>query len=173
MEISVLKRILILVLVGGLSLGCDRITKDMARADLTHNDRLSYVGSLFSLQYEENRGAVFSLGADLPADVRFWIFVVLMGFLLAGILAGVVFSRGVDTVDVIAAALVAGGGFGNLLDRVLHNGWVIDFITVGIGQVRTAVFNLADVAIIAGVALFVIMRLRRRQPHEQMPDGSF
>ena len=49
------------------------------------------------------------------------------------------------------ALLIAGGG-SNWLDRITR-GSVIDFLNVGIGPVRTGVFNVADVAIVMGVAL--------------------
>jgi signal peptidase II len=42
------------------------------------------------------------------------------------------------------------GGIGNLLGRLSNNGLVTDFINIGIGQLRTGVFNVADMAITFG-----------------------
>jgi signal peptidase II len=56
-------------------------------------------------------------------------------------------------------ALVAGGGISNLIDRLLYNGRVTDFLNVGIGGVRTGIFNVADMAIMAG-ALLLLLNMR-------------
>ena len=50
--------------------------------------------------------------------------------------------------------LLFAGGFSNLVDRVVH-GRVVDFLNVGIGPVRTGIFNVADMAIMLGVALLL------------------
>ena len=52
--------------------------------------------------------------------------------------------------------MIIGGGAGNLIDRIQYDGVVIDFLNVGVGPVRTGVFNVADVAVIAGVLLYVV-----------------
>ena len=52
------------------------------------------------------------------------------------------------------AFFVAGGG-SNLVDRALH-GAVVDFLNVGIGPLRTGIFNVADMAIMLGAALLVV-----------------
>jgi signal peptidase II len=47
------------------------------------------------------------------------------------------------------------GGMGNFIDRTTNNGAVVDFLNVGVGSLRTGIFNIADVAIMLGVALFL------------------
>ena len=59
-------------------------------------------------------------------------------------------------------ALVAAGSLSNFADRVAY-GRVIDFLNVGIGGLRTGIFNVADVAIMVGVALFLVAESRARQ----------
>jgi signal peptidase II len=44
----------------------------------------------------------------------------------------------------------------NLVDRLLYGGRVTDFLNVGIGSLRTGIFNLADMAILAGALLLVL-----------------
>jgi len=58
----------------------------------------------------------------------------------------------------VALALLAGGGTSNLLDRLLYDGRVTDFLNVGIGSLRTGIFNLADMAIMAGALLLVLKK---------------
>ena len=56
-------------------------------------------------------------------------------------------------------ALLVAGGASNLMDRFVH-GAVIDFMNVGIGSVRTGIFNVADMAIMLGAAILVLESYR-------------
>jgi len=64
----------------------------------------------------------------------------------------------------IALALIAGGALGNLIDRV-RDGAVTDFVRWRIGEARWPIFNVADAALLIGVALFLLEGLveRRRE----------
>ena len=55
----------------------------------------------------------------------------------------------------IGLCLIFGGGVSNLIDRVAR-GWVIDFLNVGIGSLRTGIFNVADMALMLGVAIVLL-----------------
>ena len=135
--------------------GCDQATKVLAQRALGGAPPVQYLGDLFRLQYVENRGAFLSLGATLPDGVRSAVFVFGVAVVLAVLLGHVLLSRRVQRGELLAAALVVGGGTGNLIDRVLL-GHVRDFANLGIGPVRTGVFNVADVAITAGCALLLV-----------------
>jgi signal peptidase II len=52
-------------------------------------------------------------------------------------------------------ALFLAGGVSNWIDRALR-GSVVDFLNIGVGWLRTGIFNVADVAIMVGVAIFVL-----------------
>ena len=60
----------------------------------------------------------------------------------------------------LGAALVVAGGTSNLMDRISY-GMVIDFMNVGIGPVRTGIFNVADMAILLGAGIVVLERYTR------------
>jgi signal peptidase II len=53
----------------------------------------------------------------------------------------------------IACVGILAGGLGNLIDRVTNHGQVTDFLNLGIGSLRTGIFNVADVAITGGALL--------------------
>ena len=57
----------------------------------------------------------------------------------------------------VGACLLWTGGVSNVLDRAAR-GFVVDFLNVGVGPVRTGIFNVADVAVMLGVALVVTAR---------------
>jgi len=52
------------------------------------------------------------------------------------------------------------GGLGNIIDRVLRGGIVVDFMNVGITlnsfSLRSGIFNIADIAIVAGLLMVVL-----------------
>jgi signal peptidase II len=65
----------------------------------------------------------------------------------------------------VALAVIAGGALGNLIDRV-RDGAVTDFVRWRIGEARWPIFNVADAALLVGVALLLLEGLaeRRRAP---------
>lgn len=150
---------LVLALVAS-SVGCDQATKRIAAETLAGRPAQSFLGDLFRLQYAENKGAFLSLGGRLPEELRFLIFTVGVGILLVGIVAYAMLSRKLGPAHVVAFALVAGGGISNWLDRATRGGAVIDFMNLGIGGLRTGVFNVADLAIVGGVAVLVLVKQR-------------
>jgi signal peptidase II len=75
--------------------------------------------------------------------------------LLVGVGVFVWRSAANTSLHVVALGLVAGGGLANWLDRVVDDGAVTDFVSLGIGTLRTGIFNLADVAIVLGVLLLL------------------
>lgn len=157
-------RLLILFFVLISCVGCDQATKFVARQTLATAPVQEYAGGLFRLVYAENPGAFLSLGATLPATTRFWIFVVIAALLLIGV--GIFALRSLQQTPlpvIVAIALVIGGGLGNLIDRIVHDGRVVDFMQVGFPWLRTGVFNVADMAIMTGVGLMLLTTLRSRQ----------
>ena len=64
-------------------------------------------------------------------------------------------SSKISRTGVIASGLIIGGGLSNLIDRLVNNGAVIDFLNLGIGSLRTGIFNVADMAIMLGAVLML------------------
>jgi len=158
--IQIATRILVFLLVAGSCFGCDRIIKIAAKGALQGMAPQTYLGGTVVLQYEENHGAMLSIGSGLPEHVRFWLFTVGISVILA-VIALVILLRSRSIAEIASGSLAIGGGLGNLVDRVTSDGAVIDFVSIGIGPVRTAVFNFADVAILGGVAIYLIFLFRR------------
>jgi signal peptidase II len=167
--LNVPHRILFVLVVSGSCLLADRATKTLASALLAGHPGIELLGGTVKLTYQENRGAMLSLGADLPEPIRFWLLTVLIGVLLLALAAFVVLQSEIRTADLLAASLIIGGGGGNLIDRLNLDGAVVDFLTIGIGAIRTGVFNIADIAVIAGVVVFVFTRKEKRGGAEPPP----
>jgi signal peptidase II len=142
-----------LVLVGVI--GCDRATKSLAVASLADGQRHSYLADTVRLQYVENHGAFLGLGRDLGERARFWVLLVGTAVLLVMATALTFRSPRKTAVEALAWALLLGGGLSNLADRALREGAVVDFLNVGLGPLRTGIFNVADVGITAGTLLLI------------------
>jgi signal peptidase II len=90
--------------------------------------------------------------------LRFTLFTAVAAVLLAGLVYASLFARRLGPARFIALGLVAGGGISNLIDRLVYDGRVTDFLNIGIGSFRTGIFNLADMAILAGALLLIFRR---------------
>lgn len=157
---SSMKRIMILLVLLFVCVGCDQSTKYTAKHYLQGRATLSYLGDVFRLSYTENSGAFLSMGADLPDNIRRAVFVVLTSVFLFGFLIFVIRNHALNAPQTSACALIIGGGLGNLIDRVVNQGAVIDFMNIGIGPIRTGIFNVADVAITAGALMFMVFYMK-------------
>jgi signal peptidase II len=146
--------VLCLLLAG--TAGCDRVTKHLAVTTLAGMPGQSYLGDTVRLDYHENPGGFLSAGATWRPETRAVIFQLANGIFLFGTL---LFAVHYQWSRLAAAGLMlfVAGGLSNLIDRVAM-GTVIDFMNVGIGPWRTGIFNVADVAIMAGVALLLLER---------------
>jgi len=145
---------LVLLAVVATTIGCDQVSKHVASTHLMDGPRQSYLGDSLRLEYSENAGAFLSLGAGLPWWARTALFSVGTALLLIGcVVAGL--TRRLNGMALVGLWLLFAGGFSNLVDRVVH-GRVVDFLNVGIGPVRTGIFNVADMAIMLGIALLVV-----------------
>jgi signal peptidase II len=153
------RRGLILLLLSSC-IGCDQFTKDLAQDTLPHSGPISLANDTVRRLYAENPGVAFSLGARLSATTRFWIFSVVVGLFLAGLLAFVFISVHPTSAELVGYSLVIGGGISNVLDRFLNDGHVIDFMVLRLGSLKTAIFNFADVVILLGLAVLIITSWR-------------
>lgn len=150
-------------------LGCDQWTKRLATEHLKQIPPTPYLGDTLRIQYAENPGAFLGAGGGLPAEHRFWLLVVVNAVVLVAIPAVLAAKTDLGRTQMLAVALLLAGGIGNLLDRVFNGGLVIDFLNMGIGPLRTGIFNVADMAIMAAFALLI---LQRGPKPEAVKDGG-
>lgn len=157
------KRLLLIVPVLFSCVGCDQMTKNFARQSLATSGPISYFDNILRLQYTENPGAFLSIGAGSSENMRFWLFIILIGIFLVGMLVYLMASSNSSKPQTIALSLVVGGGISNLIDRILNEGRVIDFMNVGIGPLRTGIFNVADIAITIGVVWIIVISIKDKK----------
>lgn len=148
----------------------DQLTKKWAQTSVRGFPSRSYWGDFFRLEYAENSGAFLSLGAALSQETRFWIFVVAVAVFLGFALFYLYRDSKLDHWSSFALAMISSGGIGNLIDRVTReNHGVVDFLNIGIGSLRTGIFNVADMAIMAGVFVLAAKSFKKA-PEEKAAD---
>jgi signal peptidase II len=154
------------VLLGTLA---DQWTKAWVLEHVRPVGKVTLVSDVLDLVYTENAGAFFSLGASLPEEARRPL-LVLAGVVALGLIAAIYRRTHAGQPRLRAAlALLAAGAVGNLVDRIVR-GSVIDFVHLHVGTVfRWATFNVADVAITAGLLLLLLDLLR---PGERAPERA-
>ncbi len=137
---------------------CDQTFKEAAERKLAFSDPVHLFGGVVRLEHTENLGAFLSFGAELAEPMRFLLFVVVAALGLAACLVVLFRGRRWPPGTVAGLSLIVGGGLGNLIDRLLQDGAVTDYVSVGAGPLRTGIFNLADVAILTGAFLILVYR---------------
>lgn len=139
----------------------DQASKVYASTYLLHTERepISWLGDTFRVQYALNDGAFLSLLSNMPDEVRFLILTVVNGLVLIGLAVYLLTAREITKWNFLPLLMVVAGGIGNLIDRVRFN-YVIDFLNVGVGGLRTGIFNIADMFITAGIVVMGIVLIR-------------
>ncbi|MEO3769189.1 signal peptidase II [Micromonospora sp. B9E7] len=165
------------VLIAAVVLASDQATKYWAESALSDGQAISLVGDLLQLRLVYNPGAAFSIGAAYT-----WIFAV---FAAAAVVAVTVVARRVTSRPwAVALGLVLGGATTHLLDRLFREpgfarGHVVDFIDYA----GFFVGNVADIALVVGVGIVMLLNLRgvplrettapgETRDDEQVPSGS-
>lgn len=148
---------LLMFLTLGL-VGCDHATKAAAQAALEHHRPLSVVPGLLDLRYAENRDTAFSLTRALHLPDKPLLLGLVSLLVLAGVLARWWQRRRAAQVEQLAYALIVAGALGNAIDR-LARGYVVDFIEIH----RWPVFNVADVAVVAGGLILAVLAFTQRE----------
>lgn len=154
------QRLLTLAVPALLAVALDRVTKNWAVATLKGQPTRSYWNDFFRFVYAENEGAFLSLGSNLSESIRYWVLAVLPVLVLLYILVYALRSPSLPALQQVAFGLIIGGGLSNIYDRIM-DGMVVDFMNIGIGTLRTGIFNCADNAIMFGLFLMLPGLFRR------------
>ncbi|MDD6154035.1 MAG: signal peptidase II [Eubacteriales bacterium] len=125
----------------------DQLVKIAVRANMMPGDTISVIGSFFKLAYVRNPGAAFGMFADNKAFL-----IGVPAAIMAAALIFILKSRYTNKLAKYALIMIIGGGFSNLIDRVIF-GSVTDMFSFSIFP---PVFNVADIAVCAGCALLVV-----------------
>lgn len=143
---------LLAAVMGGVLL-LDLVTKTLVQRTFRLHEQINLIGDVVRLTYIHNPGAAFGIYLGPSSRV---IFLVLSAVALVLLIAMYLYTPVQDRARRIAIALICGGAVGNLIDRVRSDRGVIDFLDVGVGDLRWPVFNVADMAVTIGAVVLAL-----------------
>ena len=131
----------------------DCATKRAVEGRLTVGTPKPVVGNVVRLTLSYNTDA--AMGIRLGADTRPLLAAL---SIVALLVLAILYQRTKpgERLRAVAVALVVGGALGNLIDRLRSAAGVVDFIDLGVANVRFWTFNLADVGITVGAVLLLV-----------------
>lgn len=165
-------RCLILFVIMLIAVVCDQATKQLARIRLGELGSVPIPGGFGELRLAHNPGSFLSLGESLPESLRTAIFTIATSVALLAMLVYILGYARLTLVPFIGMSMLLGGGASNLIDRVGRKGLVTDFIYLRAGWLHTGVFNVADVAIMAGIAIFAVTSWKSPKSPKPQPDPA-
>jgi len=140
----------ILLLTALVILIADQLTKALVVANLAIGERARLLGDVVQVWHAQNRGAAFSLFQG--GTVVFLV----VSVLSIGMVA--YFHRSLRDRTPwlhVVLGIILGGTLGNFIDR-LRQGYVTDWLSVGIGDTRWPTFNVADSSVVVGIGILVV-----------------
>jgi len=133
------------------------------------------VDGFFDLRYVENCASAFGLMSKVPESFRFPFFLVVSVLAVAFIPYLYRQTPADQRMMLYALPFVLGGAIGNLIDRLIFR-YVIDFIrwyiTVGERARDWPTFNVADAAIVVGIALMILQMIPGRNSKEGLEKAG-
>jgi signal peptidase II len=158
------QRIIMLIISAAVVL-IDRITKRIVVHQLPNGQAHTVIPGIFRITDVHNTGAAFSMFAETASPVTVRNILIAFSVFAVLILLAMLWRVGrTITVSSVALALILGGAFGNLYDRVRYH-YVVDFLEVHIHTYHWPDFNVADSCIVIGACLLLI-EIFRPQPKE-------
>jgi signal peptidase II len=152
---------LVLAVTAVVIYAADQVSKWLVVSALQPGESFNVLGDFVRIWYVQNTGAAFSL---FPGAIWLFLPVTLLALVMVGYFYRTFRDRG-PGIHIVLGTILA-GTLGNLTDRV-RQGYVVDFISVGIGEWRFPTFNVADAAVVVGIGLLVayltFVEGRRRQ----------
>lgn len=154
-----------------LTVGLDQWTKQLAIEHLKGEPPIYYFGDLFNLTFATNTGAFLSLGENLGPWLKPILLNALPALLLIGLLVFIFRERKLNGWQTVALALIVGGGLSNIIDRLIY-GHVVDMLHIQLtDKLQTGIFNVADMAIMAGMFIMLPFVFRKEKAEEEVQEN--
>lgn len=126
----------------------DQISKFIVLEYLVPRESVTVIPHVLDFTYVENRGAAFGILQN-----HRWVFMVVSVIAIAVILIYIGIFKPKDKLTITSLAMIAGGGVGNMIDRIFR-GFVVDFIEATF--IDFYVFNIADSFVCVGCGLLIL-----------------
>ncbi|HEY8500459.1 MAG TPA: signal peptidase II [Clostridia bacterium] len=148
-----------------LLVGLDQATKKIAEIYLSGKGTVQVLGNFLVLNYITNRGGFLSFGSSVNDYLWYAFFIILPLVSLLAISVYIIAKKRNDAYYLSFWVFFTSGGVGNIIDRILY-GEVRDFLNIGIGSLRTGIFNAADIYLnvfaLAVVLIYILRKSRKK-----------
>lgn len=145
-----------MILLSILFLCLDIFSKQIVIHFMVENQTIQIIPHLFSLTYVKNTGVAFSM---LSGNLTF---ILMMSVLVVGVLIYFAKNRESGQLENLCYSMILGGALGNFLDRIFY-GYVIDFLDFSLFGFKMAIFNVADILIVCGIFLLIVLELLKEK----------
>lgn len=154
---------ILLISLAGFTIVLDQITKLLITSHLELHQAIEIVPNFFNFTYVRNTGAAFGLLSRAPESFRIPFFIIIPLVALTVIILIFKKTKETELLMITSLSLILGGAIGNFIDRVRF-GYVLDFIDLHwFNTYHWPAFNIADTAIVVGVALLIFYTLADRR----------
>ena len=158
--------LLLSLLIAGIVVVLDRLTKNLVLASMAEGESVTVIPGVLRWTYIENSGAAFGMLKD-----RRWIFLVFSVIMIAAVFGYIVWKyllkkQPVDWLELVSLSAIAGGGVGNMIDRIMR-GSVVDFVDVICFPFWKFIFNVADMFVTCGCFLLIFTLIRSELREEK------
>ncbi len=127
----------------------DQISKFLIVSNFNVYDKLVIIKNFFKFEYVQNTGISFGLFSGGR------ILIILASILvIAYMIYDLIHNK--NKIHKVSCILILSGALGNLIDRVFR-GYVVDFISFTLFNHEMAIFNLADICVVFGIGLYIIL----------------
>lgn len=151
------RKYLYLLTIAGIVIAIDQLVKVYIHNNFRLGESVTVVENFFNLTYVRNPGAAFGFLANSGETFREIFFLSMPPVALVIILLIMRGLKDSDTGQIIALSSIFGGAIGNYIDRLKFR-YVIDFLDFHYqGKYSYPAFNIADSAIVGGVALLLLI----------------
>jgi len=163
-------RIITILALVFLNIGCDQLSKKIVREKISTNERIAVIKDNLILTKVENTGAAYSLGSDLSPFTKRILLQLIPAIVLIVMFWVITFKVEYSKEMVIGFCFIIGGGIGNIFDRIVH-GSVTDFMYIDLGFFNTEIFNMADVSIVVGSLIILIFSFVKKSTNINLNEG--
>lgn len=135
----------------------DQATKWIVMLNMELHESIPLIEDVFHFTYIRNSGATFG-----SFDQTRWVFMIISPIMIAGIIFYLIKYRPKQKLMWITLSMIAGGGIGNMIDRLFYgdgfgNGTVVDFLDFcAFPNLWSWIFNVADVFVCVGTGLLFV-----------------
>ena len=152
-----------LAAIAGLVIIFDQITKAVIQNTLPLYHSITVMPGFFSITHIHNPGGAFGFMANKSPGLRNLLFLFLSASAICLIFYIYKNTPRKYSLLLTSVALILGGAFGNLIDRIRF-GEVVDFLDFYIGNYHWPAFNVADSAITVGITIYLFHLIFKKMP---------